>query len=73
MSVIGLSSYLCRINSEDAGEMEKYRGALSAMVLYTSLIFGGCALGMDDAGFNRQVQHPRLRSDELWDAKADDA
>jgi LuxR family maltose regulon positive regulatory protein len=48
MSVIGLSSYLCRVNSEDAGEMEKYIAAISAMVPYTSVTFGGCALGMDD-------------------------
>ncbi|MDR0589052.1 MAG: LuxR C-terminal-related transcriptional regulator, partial [Spirochaetaceae bacterium] len=48
MSVIGLSSYLCRVNSEEAGEMEKYIGAISAMVPYTSVTFGGSALGMDD-------------------------
>jgi LuxR family maltose regulon positive regulatory protein len=48
MSVIGLSSYLCRVNSEEAGEMEKYIGAISAMVPYISVTFGGCALGMDD-------------------------
>jgi LuxR family maltose regulon positive regulatory protein len=48
MSVIGLSSYLCRVNSEDAGEMEKYIGAISAMVPCTSVTFGGCAMGMDD-------------------------
>jgi LuxR family maltose regulon positive regulatory protein len=48
MSVIGLSSYLCRVNSEEAGEMEKYIGAISAMIPYTSVTFGGSALGMDD-------------------------
>jgi LuxR family maltose regulon positive regulatory protein len=48
MSVIGLSSYLCRVNSEEAGELEKYIETISAMVPYTSVTFGGCALGMDD-------------------------
>jgi LuxR family maltose regulon positive regulatory protein len=48
ISVIPLSSYLCRVNSEEAGEMEKYIEAISAAVPYTSLTFGGCALGMDD-------------------------
>ncbi|MDR0452790.1 MAG: LuxR C-terminal-related transcriptional regulator [Treponema sp.] len=48
MSVMPLSSYLCRVNSEDAGEMEKYIAAISAMIPHTSVSFGGCALGMDD-------------------------
>jgi LuxR family maltose regulon positive regulatory protein len=48
MSVSPLSSYLCRVNSEEKGEMEKYIAAISAMVPYTSVTFGGCALGMDD-------------------------
>ncbi|MDR2374815.1 MAG: LuxR C-terminal-related transcriptional regulator [Treponema sp.] len=48
MSLIALGSYLCRVNSEEAGEMEKYIAAISASVPYTSVTFGGCALGMDD-------------------------
>jgi LuxR family maltose regulon positive regulatory protein len=48
ISIIALSSYLCRVNSEEKGEMEKYIGAISASVPYTSVTFGGCALGMDD-------------------------
>ncbi|MDR2078349.1 MAG: LuxR C-terminal-related transcriptional regulator [Treponema sp.] len=48
MSLIALSSYLCRVNTEEAGEMEKYIAAISAAVPYTSATFGGCALGMDD-------------------------
>ncbi|MDR0449888.1 MAG: LuxR C-terminal-related transcriptional regulator [Treponema sp.] len=48
MSVMPLSSYLCRVNSEEAGEIEKYIAAISAMVPRTSVTFGGCALGMDD-------------------------
>jgi LuxR family maltose regulon positive regulatory protein len=43
-----LGSYLCRVNSEEAGEMEKYIGAISAMISYISVTFEGCALGMDD-------------------------
>jgi LuxR family maltose regulon positive regulatory protein len=48
MSLIALGSYLCRPNSEEAGEMEKYIAAVSAMIPYTSVTFGGCALGLDD-------------------------
>jgi LuxR family maltose regulon positive regulatory protein len=48
MSVIAMSSYLCRVNTEEKGEMEKYIGAISAAVPYTSVTFGGCGLGMDD-------------------------
>ncbi|MDR1211853.1 MAG: LuxR C-terminal-related transcriptional regulator [Spirochaetaceae bacterium] len=48
ISIIALSSYLCRVNTEEAGEMEKYIGAISASVPFTSVTFGGCALGMDD-------------------------
>jgi LuxR family maltose regulon positive regulatory protein len=48
MSLIAVGSYLCRPNSEEAGEMEKYIAAISAAIPYTSVTFGGCALGMDD-------------------------
>jgi LuxR family maltose regulon positive regulatory protein len=48
ISIIALSSYLCRVNTEEKGEMEKYIGAISASIPYTSVTFGGCALGMDD-------------------------
>jgi LuxR family maltose regulon positive regulatory protein len=48
ISIFPLSSYLCRVNSEEKGEMEKYIAAISAAVPYTSVTFGGCALGMDD-------------------------
>jgi LuxR family maltose regulon positive regulatory protein len=48
ISMIPLSSYLCRVNSEEKGEMEKYIEAISAVVPYASVTFGGCTLGMDD-------------------------
>ncbi|MDR2109884.1 MAG: LuxR C-terminal-related transcriptional regulator, partial [Spirochaetaceae bacterium] len=48
ISVIPLSSYLCRVNSEEEGEMEKYIEAISAGVPHMSVTFGGCGLGMDD-------------------------
>ncbi|MDR2159945.1 MAG: LuxR C-terminal-related transcriptional regulator [Treponema sp.] len=47
-SIIPLSSYLCRVNTEEKGEMERYIEAISAAIPYTSVTFGGCALGMDD-------------------------
>ncbi|MDR2136376.1 MAG: LuxR C-terminal-related transcriptional regulator [Treponema sp.] len=48
ISVIPLSAYLCRVNSEEQGEMERYIEAISAAVPHCSVTFGGCALGMDD-------------------------
>jgi LuxR family maltose regulon positive regulatory protein len=48
ITMIPLSSYLCRVNSEEKGEMEKYIEAISAVVPYASVTFGGCTLGMDD-------------------------
>ncbi|MDR1412295.1 MAG: LuxR C-terminal-related transcriptional regulator [Spirochaetaceae bacterium] len=48
ISVIPLSSYLCRVNSEEKGEIEKYIEAISAAIPYVSVTFGGCAMGMGD-------------------------
>ncbi|MDR2742091.1 MAG: LuxR C-terminal-related transcriptional regulator [Treponema sp.] len=48
ITMIPLGSYLCRVNSEEKGEMERYIKAISAAVPFTSVTFGGCALGMDD-------------------------
>jgi LuxR family maltose regulon positive regulatory protein len=48
VSIIPLSSYLCRVNTEEEGEMEKYIAAISASIPFTSVTFGGCVLGMDD-------------------------
>ena len=47
-STIPLGSYLCRVNSEERGEMERYIAAISAAIPYISVTFGGCVLGMDD-------------------------
>jgi LuxR family maltose regulon positive regulatory protein len=47
-SIIPLGSYLCRVNSAEKGEMERYIAAISAAIPYTSVTFGGFALGMDD-------------------------
>jgi LuxR family maltose regulon positive regulatory protein len=48
ISIFPLSSYICRVNSKEKGEMEKYIAAVSASIPYTSVTFGGCVLGMDD-------------------------
>jgi LuxR family maltose regulon positive regulatory protein len=48
VSIIPLGSYVCRVNTEEKGEMEKYIAAISASIPYTSVTFGGCAMGMDD-------------------------
>ncbi|MDR2072293.1 MAG: LuxR C-terminal-related transcriptional regulator [Spirochaetaceae bacterium] len=48
ITVIAISSYLCRVNTEERGEMERYIAAVSAFIPFTSVTFGGCGLGMDD-------------------------
>ncbi|MDR1863451.1 MAG: LuxR C-terminal-related transcriptional regulator [Treponema sp.] len=48
VSVISLTSYLCRVNSEEKGEFERYIDAVTGAVPYLSVSMGGCALGMDD-------------------------
>ncbi|MDR2211261.1 MAG: LuxR C-terminal-related transcriptional regulator [Spirochaetaceae bacterium] len=48
ITIIPLGSYLCRVTSEEKGEIERYIAAISASIPFTSLTFGGCALGMDD-------------------------
>ncbi|MDR1617606.1 MAG: helix-turn-helix transcriptional regulator, partial [Treponema sp.] len=48
VSIIPLGSYLCRVNTEEKGEMEKYIAAISASIPFTSVTFGGCAMGMDE-------------------------
>ncbi|MDR2134548.1 MAG: LuxR C-terminal-related transcriptional regulator [Treponema sp.] len=48
ISVFPLSSYTCRVNSEEAGEMERCIEALAATVVHAPAIMGGCTLGLDD-------------------------
>jgi LuxR family maltose regulon positive regulatory protein len=45
-----LSSYLCRVNSEEEGEIERYIEGIAAMVATVPFTLGGCTLGMDDLG-----------------------
>jgi LuxR family maltose regulon positive regulatory protein len=48
MSVVCLTSYLCRPNSGEKGEMERYIQAISRGIPHVSVSMGGCAMGMDD-------------------------
>jgi LuxR family maltose regulon positive regulatory protein len=48
MTVMSLSSYVCRVNSREAGEMERYIEGIAAMAAIVPAIMGGCTLGMDD-------------------------
>jgi LuxR family maltose regulon positive regulatory protein len=48
MSMMPLCSYLCRVNSEEAGEMEKYIEAISASIPCTAMTLGGLGTGVDD-------------------------
>jgi LuxR family maltose regulon positive regulatory protein len=47
VSVMFLSSYVCRVHSPEKGEMEKYIAALSATVPFVADSLGGCCWGMD--------------------------
>ncbi|MDR2049665.1 MAG: helix-turn-helix transcriptional regulator, partial [Treponema sp.] len=48
MSVGFLSTYVCRVNSEEKGEMERYIDAITAMVPHTSYTLGGFGSGMEN-------------------------
>ncbi|MDR3130192.1 MAG: LuxR C-terminal-related transcriptional regulator [Treponema sp.] len=48
ITMMPLSSYLCRVTCEEQGEMERYIDAISKVVPYVSVTFGGSALGMDE-------------------------
>jgi LuxR family maltose regulon positive regulatory protein len=48
LSVAPLGPCLCRVNSEEQGEMERYIAAISGMVPHLSVSMRGCTLGMDD-------------------------
>jgi LuxR family maltose regulon positive regulatory protein len=48
ISVFPLSSYICRVNSEEAGEMERCIEGLAATAACVPSIMGGCTLGLDD-------------------------
>jgi LuxR family maltose regulon positive regulatory protein len=43
-----LSTYLCRVNSAERGEMERYIAALEATVPLSLSAYGGITYGMDD-------------------------
>jgi LuxR family maltose regulon positive regulatory protein len=46
--VVLLSSYLCRVNSAESGELERYIRAVAKMVPYVSEMHRGLTYGMDD-------------------------
>jgi LuxR family maltose regulon positive regulatory protein len=46
--VAPLSSYLCRVNSAESGEIERYIRAIAEMVPYVSEMHRGLTYGMDD-------------------------
>jgi LuxR family maltose regulon positive regulatory protein len=48
VSVASLGSYLCQVITAEAGEMERYIGAITEMVAYAAPSMGGCTYGMDD-------------------------
>ncbi|MDR1317364.1 MAG: LuxR C-terminal-related transcriptional regulator [Spirochaetales bacterium] len=48
ISVLSLSSYICGVNSGEAGEMERYIEGLAGMVAYAPFSMGGCTCGVDD-------------------------
>jgi LuxR family maltose regulon positive regulatory protein len=47
ISVFPLSSYICRVNNAEAGEMERCIEGLAATVARVPAIMGGCTLGLD--------------------------
>jgi LuxR family maltose regulon positive regulatory protein len=48
VSVVSLGSYVCRVQSAEKGELERYIDAITAIVPNAAVAMGGCAWGMDD-------------------------
>jgi LuxR family maltose regulon positive regulatory protein len=48
LSVLAMGSYVCRVNSSEKGEMEKFIAALDKMVPCIAMAMGGCAWGLND-------------------------
>jgi LuxR family maltose regulon positive regulatory protein len=48
VSMAPLGSYLCRVTSEEEGEVERYIKGIAAMAAHTSRTMTGCSLGLDD-------------------------
>ena len=48
MSVMSLGSYVCRVATTEAGEMERYIEAFSKMASCMTASMNGCGYGMDD-------------------------
>ncbi|MDR0879010.1 MAG: LuxR C-terminal-related transcriptional regulator [Treponema sp.] len=48
VTVVNLSSYICRVSETEKGAMEKYIAALEMMVPHVSVSMNGCCYGMDD-------------------------
>jgi LuxR family maltose regulon positive regulatory protein len=75
-SVTLLSSYLCRVNSAERGEIERYIGAVTEAMPYASEIGGGITCGMDDLAWaelayfrNDRVQAEQLAYQALFKAQ----
>jgi LuxR family maltose regulon positive regulatory protein len=48
ISVAPLGAYLCRVNSNDKREMERYIEGITSMAAHIPITMGGCFLGIDD-------------------------
>jgi LuxR family maltose regulon positive regulatory protein len=48
LTVASLGSYICRVNSAEKGEMERYIEALAKTIPHLESALGGCRYGMDD-------------------------
>ncbi|GHT63413.1 helix-turn-helix transcriptional regulator [Spirochaetia bacterium] len=48
VSVLTISSYICRVGSSVKGEMEKYIEALTAIAPHAAVVMGGCMMGLED-------------------------
>ncbi|GHV52409.1 hypothetical protein AGMMS49579_09610 [Spirochaetia bacterium] len=48
VSVLTISSYICRVGSSAKGGMEKYIETLTAIAPHAAVAMGGCMMGLDD-------------------------
>jgi LuxR family maltose regulon positive regulatory protein len=72
-----LSAYLCRVNSAERGEMERYIAALEATIPPALSSYGGVSYGMDDLAWaelaffrNDQVRAEQMAYQALFKAQS---
>jgi LuxR family maltose regulon positive regulatory protein len=71
ISVLNIGTFICRVNSIEKGEMEKFTEALALAVPYMASSMGGCAWGFNElAVAELAIYRGELNAAEEWSIKA---